>query len=432
VRPFGPASGLAGPWQATDVRGCVRLACLARGAQVADQACETGIAEIQFLGLFIAASGGILRLSSTTDQRQQAQGMSQLKIGIAGCGAIGLASAAWMAERGHAVRLWSPRDPRPQATVNGALTCNGVLETTVQVTLVDSAMALARDVDVLLIAVPVNGHRAVMDALIPHLRSGLIVIVSSMGSLSSLYLYEAAKARGVAISVASFGTTVLTARRLDLMRVRIMTRRTSLGVSCLPRPDMERVLKTCKVLFGGDFTQDENVLATALTNINPIAHGPLALFNWTRIERAENWPQYHFMTPRVASVIEQLDMERLQVARAFGLQVRTIEQHFARSFDTRSARLQEIAEELHAKRGGPPGPTDVATRFLVEDVPYGLVFLQALSHVARVSVPATEATATMAALVTGIDFANDNDLLYPLRLPAESVASLLARVNAGQ
>ena len=91
------------------------------------RACETGIAEIQFLGLFVAACGGILRLSSTTDQRQQAQGMSQLKIGIAGCGAIGLASAAWMAERGNAVRLWSPRDPRPQATVNGALTCNGVL-----------------------------------------------------------------------------------------------------------------------------------------------------------------------------------------------------------------------------------------------------------------------------------------------------------------
>ena len=56
----------------------------------------------------------------------------------------------------------------------------------------------------------------VMDALIPHLRAGHLIIVSSMGSLSALYLYESALEHGIAISVASFGTTVLTARRQPL------------------------------------------------------------------------------------------------------------------------------------------------------------------------------------------------------------------------
>ena len=83
-------------------------------------------------------------------------------------------------------------------------------------------------------------------------------------------------------------------------------------------------------------------------------------------------------------------------------------------------------------RGGPPGPTDVTTRFLTEDVPYGLVFTLALSHVAQVPAPATEATAAMAGLVVGADFAAANDFIFALRLPAESVDGLLARVNASR
>lgn len=354
-----------------------------------------------------------------------------MKVGIVGCGAIALASAAWMVSRGHEVTVWATRGSGAEALRSEELRSTGVLEAAVRVGVAAGAADLSQ-ADVLLIAVPVNGHRAVMDVLLPHLRAGQIVIVSSMGSLSSLYLYEAAMARGVAITVASFGTTVLTARRQSNTKVRIMTRRTSLGVSCLPRSGEKQALAICEALFGPGFTHDENALATTLTNINPVAHGPLALFNWTRIERGENWPQYHFMTARVAAVIEQLDAERRAVASAFGLHVRTIERHFAQSFDTQAQRLADIAAELHDKRGGPPGPTDVQTRFLSEDVPFGLVFTLALSHVAQIPVPATEATATLAGLVMGEDFSAANDLIFALRLPGESVHGLLKRVNASR
>lgn len=358
--------------------------------------------------------------------------MQRMKVGIIGTGGIALACAAWISQRHHDVSVWSPRGGGAEALRTTPLTSSGVLQASVKVHVVDSPGELARDADVLLIAVPVNWHKTVMDALIPHLRAGQLVIVSSMGSLSALYLYESALEHGIAIAVASFGTTVLTARRHDATHVKVMTRRTSLGVSCLPRSSQNAALATCEALFGSGFTMDENALATALTNINPVAHGPLALFNWTRIERGENWPQYHFMTPRVAAVIEQLDNERRAVANAFGLQVRTIEKHFAQSFNTESEQLADIAAELHHMRGGPPGPTDTQTRFLSEDVPYGLVFTLALSHVAQIPTPATEATAAMAGLITGEDFTAINNLVFPLRLPAESVSGLLARVNASR
>lgn len=149
----------------------------------------------------------------------------------------------------------------------------------------------------------------------------------------------------------------------------IMTRRGNVSVSCLPRSGLPNALVACQALFGGGFTAEDNPLISTLANTNAITHVPLALFNWTRIERGENWPQYHFMTPRVASVIEKLDAERRTIANAFGFHVRSIDQHFSQSFNTDATRLEDVAAELHRMRGGPPGPTDVRTRFLSEDVP---------------------------------------------------------------
>lgn len=350
-------------------------------------------------------------------------------VGIAGAGAIALASAAWLCARGHRVVLWPPRGPQAHPLATQPLQSGGVLDGRFAVGIAADAQQLCRQAGIVLIAVPANGHRAVMDRLAPHLGDDHVAIVSSMASLSSLYLYEALRRRGCDATVAAFGTTVLTARREAPAQVRIMTRRGSLGVSALPRDRTESVVRLCVELFGEGFVPHDNALATALTNINPAAHGPLALFNWTRIERAEAWPQYHYMTPRVAAVIERLDAERIALASAFGVAVHSIEQHFARSFGTTSPRLADIAAELHAKRGGPPGPTDIGTRFLAEDVPFGLIFCAALGRVAGVPTPATQAIVDAACLVSDRDYAQDNDLIGPLGLHRSTRGALLERVS---
>jgi opine dehydrogenase len=352
-----------------------------------------------------------------------------MRIAIAGTGGIGFASAAWLANAGHEVRLWSPGGQGALALRESPLQSKGVLDASVRVGVAPDERALVQGAQVIIVAVPVNGHKAVMDRLLPHLEDGQTVFVSSMASLSALYLFEQAARRGVDITVAATGTTVLTARRSSPSQVQIMTRRTELGVSALPCARLPDALALLRGLFGDVFVPQANVLASTLTNINPVAHGPLALFNWTRIERAENWPQYHYMTPQVAAVIEKLDAERLALAKAFGLQVRTIEEHFAKSFGTTSATLADIAAELHAKRGGPPGPTDTGTRFLAEDMPFGLVFCEVLGRMAGVRMDATRTMVDAAGLMLGRDLRAENDLVAALGLGDETAEGMLARVG---
>ena len=352
----------------------------------------------------------------------------RLRVGIAGTGAIALASAAWLRQAGHGAMLWSPGGRGGEALRTQPLEAVGVQPCRVTVEVAGDAAQLCGASEVLLIALPVNGHRRVMDALLPFLRDGQTVIVSSMASLSSLYLHEGARRAGKRVRVASFGTTVLTARRESAAQVRVMTRRQAVGVSALPNASTAQAIELCTALFGGGLFAQENRLASALANVNPQSHGPLAVFNWTRIEHAENWPQYHCLTPGVARAIEALDLERRAVAQAFGIELGPIEEHFSRSFGTPSARLEDIAAELHAKRGGPPGPVRTDTRYVSEDMPYGLAFVEALGRIAGVPTPATRTIVDAASLVNGIDYRQRNDLLEPLGLADETVAGLLARL----
>lgn len=350
-----------------------------------------------------------------------------MRIGIAGAGGIALACAAWLARQGHAVTLWAPRGNG--GSPERSLVACGALETSVRLHMAGDAEALAAACDLLILAVPANAHRAVAEALAPHLRDGMTLFVSATASLSALHLFECARRHGRDVTVAASGTTVLTARRESPERVRILTRRGRLGLSTLPQARWADAAAMLENLFGALFSEDANLLASTLSNINPVAHAPLALFNWTRIERAEHWPQYHYMTPAVAHVIEAIDRERQAVAAGYGLAVPAIEAHFARSFGATAPDLAGIAAQLHAARGGPPGPVDTGTRFLHEDVPFGLVFTAALGRLVSVPTPATETIINASSLIAGCDFASANDLIGPLDLARETRAGLLNRVS---
>ena len=361
-----------------------------------------------------------------------------MKVAIVGAGAVARAYAALLARAGHAAALWSPsgagtRDlgatseclaawPHARAVT---LTYSGVVEGTATVAALANPAEI-RAADVVIVAVPATAYADVLPVIAPHLQSSQIAFMTGALSLAPLWLAELAATHGSTPLVAASGTTVATARTRD-EGVAIMTIRTRLGVAARPTSDIQRILTLLAALFGDRFDAADSVLAVTLTNINPVAHAAMALANFTRIERGEAWPQYHYLTPAVARLVETMDAERRAIAGAFGVQVTTIEEHFQRSFDVPQATLAEIAAELHRRRGGPPGPTSLDTRFVLEDVPYGLVFNAALARIADVAVPVTEAVVTALSTLYGRDFRSANPLIGALDLPAATRQSLLAR-----
>lgn len=355
-----------------------------------------------------------------------------MKVTILGTGSIALANAALLAKAGHHVTLWSPSGKGTETlgerftlAFSGAANGNATVHTARDVA---AAVATAAAV---VIAVPAYGHAAVMDACAPHLTSGQVVFVMPMLSLTALYLSKLLDARQIDVPIVSFGTTVMTARKTGPAEVKLLSIRSKIDLAALPVRATDEAMRVARLLYGERFNAQSDTLAVAMVNVNPISHVPLALANLTRIEKGEAWTQYDHMTGAVANMIVAVDRERLAVAAAFGLTVRSIEEHFHYSFGVPMADLGTQALAVHTGIGSPLGPASLNSRYFTEDVPYGLAFYAVMGRAVGVGTPCTDACVALASAACGRRFEAENEIIGALGLDRLSASELLALARNG-
>ncbi len=351
-----------------------------------------------------------------------------MKVAILGTGSIALASAALLG-RAHQVTLWSPTGRGVDGLEQGRLTASGALVAEVPVATARTPAAAIEGAHVIIVAVPAYGHAALLRACAPHLVTGQAIFLTPMLSLGGLFLRQLLARRGVECLIAGFGTTVMTARKSGPAVVRVLALRDRLELAALPATETARALELAQTLFGDRFAAQTDLLAISLSQTNPVAHVPLALANLSRMERGETWTQYDHMAGATARLTVALDGERLAVAHAFGLAVRSIEQHFHHSFGAPLIDFSDQCRWVHSNLGSPNGPATLDTRYVTEDVPYGLVFNARMARLAGVPTPITAGCIALAGGAYGRDFEQANDLLdaiAPESLGANGLRAALA------
>lgn len=354
-----------------------------------------------------------------------------MRVAIVGGGPIGRATAAYLAHHGHAAGIWSPSGASlATLTADGKdrvrLTYEGALSGSVPVERIATPRALG-EYEVVLIALPGHAYPAVLPGVADVLRPDQLIIVSGALSLAPLWIRERMGSRSGAAVVVGWATTLGTARRTPTADVLLNTLRARFDMAAVPSAAGASAMKTCEGLFGERFTLADNVLAVALTNVNPIAHAAEVLPNLTRIDRREDWPLFQCLTPSAARLCSSLDVERIRVAAAFGERVRSIEEHYRLSYHVEGHDIASIAEAIHAKYPDPPGPKTLEHRYILEDVPFGLVFIETLAQCAGVAVPHISSSITLLSSACHRDFRADNPLLADLGIVAATPDALLAR-----
>ena len=172
-------------------------------------------------------------------------------------------------------------------------------------------------------------------------------------------------------------------------------------------------------------------MAIALSNLNPQNHMGIALGNMTRMERGETWSQGQNVTPKVGRLLEELDQERIAIATKLGLEVRNIFQHFHLSFHVPISSISQMNQEMHEAGNGGTGPATADSRYVTEDVPFGLVMTAKLGRLAGEPAELHEAGVKIFSAMYGRDFAAENDLLSALDLDAMSLSELNALCRDG-
>jgi opine dehydrogenase len=335
-----------------------------------------------------------------------------MRVAVLGMGPIGLGSAALLASLGHIPSLWSPRP----GTAPTELRAEGALQLSMPITPAETCQAAVDGADAVLVAVPATAYRTVLQQLAPALQPGQPVLISGHLSFAAVYLSKLLAGRGVAVPIVAWGTTVVSGRRIAPGCVRLSSVRNEVDIATLPAEAAEPMLALCRALFGERFRARAGLLAVALSNVNPQNHLAIALCNFTRIEKAETWFQNSNITDSVGRLMEALDAERLAIAQAFGVAVRTLRQHFHLSFHTPEAPLGEMARALAAAGNNSAAPTSLDTRYVLEDAPFGLYPTVLLGRLCGRPAPLHEAGLLTLSALYGRDLALENDVINDIDL----------------
>ena len=348
-----------------------------------------------------------------------------MRVGIVGAGSIAFGTACLLEQMGHEASLWSPSGERTREIATGkALEATGAIVGTFHPKAAASAKELVDRADCLVIALPGYGHKFVFDAISPHIRADQTIIISSHCSFGALYLSRETAKRGIVPTIIAWGTTVVTGRQRGQTEVAVNTVRKKVDIATVPHARSAQGLELCEKLFGDRFVDRGSLMAIAVSNLNPQNHMGIALCNMTRMEQGETWSQGQNVTPKVGRLLEELDQERLAIAGALGLEVRTIFQHFNLSFHIPVATISEMNQQMHAAGNGGQGPTTAESRYVLEDVPFGLVSTAKIGRLAGKPAALHEAGIRIFSALYGRDFVADNDLLASLGVDQMSLEEL--------
>ncbi len=292
----------------------------------------------------------------------------------------------------------------------------------------DPAEALAWS-DVLLCPVPSYAHDPFLDQLLPHLRPGhlLALLPGNLGTLAVARRLREAGIEGVVLAEAD--TAPCVCRKSGPDRAVIWGEVSGLGIGVLPATRTEEVLAILDALFPGA-TAYPSVLAAGLSAPNPIVHPPGVLLNAGRIERSrgEFWFYEEGVTPAVVAAIESIYAERLALGVTLGLELTPVAAAFHRAGFGPAGDLWATingSRMLTALRA----PGTLATRWLTEDVPYGLATWALLAAQVGVPTPVTDAVVTVASAVLATDFRARARTPADLGLAGLSPAAMAALVG---
>lgn len=329
-------------------------------------------------------------------------------VAVLGAGNTGLSLAAKLSLDGWPVVLWDT--PSHAAAIEQIarrevrITGTGGEGTARLVAVTTDASAALAEADVLIAAVPSYAHRTFAEQLTPHLepRHVLALLPGNLGTLAFARHIRERSPGAPAPLLAEADTAPYVCRKLAPDHAHIFGV-VSMGVGVFPAVETDRGLAALLPLFPGLRTYP-HVLAAGLGALNPVVHPPGVLMNAGRIEYAQGDFRFYEegVTPAVARMIEALDDERRAIGAALGFSLAPVAESFAAcGFGPVGDLWATINGSRMLTQMRAPGSLN--TRWLSEDVPYGLRTWAELADRVGVAAPIARALVTLGDVLIGRD-----------------------------
>lgn len=267
-----------------------------------------------------------------------------------------------------------------------------------------------RGVDVIIIGGSAYAHEPFSKALANHFEDGqFILFTSNFGALRfKKWMHEAGLTTRVT-PVESMSLLYAT-RASEPGVVACFGIKNQLPAAALPAGRTGEFLNLIKPVFP-QFIAAENVWTTSINNLNPIVHPPMVLFNAGRIEATggQGWNLYaDGATESVCKVMLGMDAERMSLLKKISGDGIAFKNAFENLYSQYCLEKKTLSETLRQSpiHGNPAmlAPASVNTRYLNEDLPFGLSPWSSIGRMWNIPTPNVDAVIRIASIMTEVDY----------------------------
>jgi opine dehydrogenase len=337
--------------------------------------------------------------------------MVETTVAIIGAGIGGIYLSAELGTLGCRVRLTDLDDSRlADIRAHGGVDVEPGGFVAIEQAATDLASAV-HGAEVIAVCTGGTYQESVAIALAPLLRDGQIILLvqgNTGGSLAFRKALDAASCHA-SVDVSEMDNYPVSCWRPATTTIRPIVRKKFLQVAAFPGNRIDPVFARLAPLFPHAIAAP-TVISTGFTNANALLHVANCVANAGKIDRGEAYRFYaEGVTPSVARLYRAINAEIVSIAAALGAEVPTLEDWFERTYGVRGATLSETCQLLTTNSDGPYQATGTPRswdhKYIVEDVPVGLMPMRALGQAAGVPTPRIAAVIELAQTLAGTDFA---------------------------
>ena len=326
---------------------------------------------------------------------------------VCGAGHQGLSMAAHLALSGIEVRLWNRSQKNIQEVLNtGIIHCNGIVKGDAIISKVSYNMA---DVvsDFVMVTTPSSAHKDIAREIAPYVHRDMVVILNPGRTFGAIEFAEELKKQGVEElpHIAEAQTIVYTCRKSGPNSTSILALKKDVEIAAIRGSSINYIMERMPDCLRSYFKIVDSVGMTSLSNVGMVLHCAPMIMNigWIESDKVDFKYYYDGISCSVARFLEKIDTERQVVARAGGFEIESVREWMIRTYGVAGNNLLECIRNNEAYKEIDAPPT-IESRYIFEDVPNGLVPVEAMGLEYGVPTPNITTIIDLACSVMDVDY----------------------------
>ena len=362
------------------------------------------------------------------------------KITVLGAGNGGQTLAAHLKQKGHIVKLYEHPDFATNIDIINQKKCielYGCITAKAKPDIATTDIKIALEgSEIVYLVVPSFAHMPMIKLGKEFFEKNSIVVLipGNFGSLEAFN--EMGQIAGKKnITFCETDTMPYACRMDEPGRVNVWGIKKGLNIAALPGGKTKSCIQSLQDAFPIPLQPGLNVLSMGTGNLNMIAHCGTMLLNAGHIEATNGDFRFYTdgVTESVGAVIDEIDKERLAVAKAFDLGLDDALTQYKTSYPVHDDKLYLALKNnpVYAAHGK-DAPKTLKHRYVREDVPYLLTPVSELGKVAAVKTPVIDSIILLLSVINSEDYRSGGRNLSILGLDNMDVKGIKSFIGSSE